>query len=265
MNSAIGLNNYATGEQSRYPELWRGCVGAWAMCLGPTGTRLFDFSGRQNWGTLTNMDAATDWVVSGGQYALDFDGFDDVVQLSSIPDSPNQITATAWARQTVAISLAAYAVFSSTDSAGAVIPFQLESFQGRWGFIWGDGSYVRPAVSFDIVQNQWYHIALVRAGSTANWSYRFFVDGIERLSGTTTVNPGASNPIAIGRNGNRNAQFFPGNIDDVRLYNRALSPAEIRLLASKRGIAYERQRRRRVNEQAAAANARRLRILTGQT
>ena len=67
--------DFATHDESAFPELWDGVVGAWAPCLGPTGLRLHDHSRRSNWGTLTNMDNATDWVVNDGQYALDI--FDD--------------------------------------------------------------------------------------------------------------------------------------------------------------------------------------------
>ena len=70
------LSDYGTYDESTVPQLWDGVVGAWCPSLGPTGSRLHDFSRFNNWGTLTNMDPATDWVVDGGQYALDFDGTD---------------------------------------------------------------------------------------------------------------------------------------------------------------------------------------------
>ena len=67
-------NGFAPRDgQPLYPELWRGCVGAWCPSLGPTGLTLRDWSGFGNHGTLTNMDPGTDWVLSGGRYALDFD------------------------------------------------------------------------------------------------------------------------------------------------------------------------------------------------
>jgi hypothetical protein len=71
--------HYGTYDESAHPDLWNGVVGYWAPCLGPTGLRLHDVSRYNNWGTLTNMDAATDWIVRNGQYALDFDGSNDWV------------------------------------------------------------------------------------------------------------------------------------------------------------------------------------------
>jgi len=46
-----------------FPELWDGCVGAWNPGLGPSGLTLRDWSPYKNHGTLTNMDAGTDWVM----------------------------------------------------------------------------------------------------------------------------------------------------------------------------------------------------------
>lgn len=200
------------------------------------------------------MDAATDWVVSNGRYALDFDGSNDFVSIPAIADSVGRLTVTAWARQTAAISANVYAVFASSDAAGAVLPFQIESFGGKWGFIWGSSPYVRLQQAADLIVSRWQHLALTRSGTTGSWSYRFYVDGIEQISGTTSINPGSSQPIAIGRNGNRASQYFPGNISDVRIYNRVLSSAEIRLLATRRGIAFERRKRNQVYFGAAFFN-----------
>ena len=69
-----------------YPELWRGCVGAWSPSLGPTGVTLRDWSGYARHFALTNMDAGTDWVASGGRYALDLDGTNDYL-LAPTPKS----------------------------------------------------------------------------------------------------------------------------------------------------------------------------------
>jgi hypothetical protein len=39
--------------------------------------------------------------------------------------------------------------------------------------------------------------------------------------------------------GNPGSEYFDGYIDSIDVYSRALSPQEIRLLATRRGIAYE--------------------------
>lgn len=71
---------YGTHQESEYPELWDGCVGAWAPCLGPTRLKLYDLSGNSRHGTLKNMAQASDWPKSFGQHCLDFDGTNDYVE-----------------------------------------------------------------------------------------------------------------------------------------------------------------------------------------
>lgn len=61
-----------SASQALHPGLRRGIVGAWVPALGPTGGGLFDvISGNRN--ALTQMDPATDWVVTEKGYTLDFD------------------------------------------------------------------------------------------------------------------------------------------------------------------------------------------------
>lgn len=59
--------------ESACPELWRGLVGLWAPLLGPTGEVVFGWSsrGQAHNGTLTGMDAGTDWVGGRHGWALD--------------------------------------------------------------------------------------------------------------------------------------------------------------------------------------------------
>ena len=50
--------------ESDKPDLWTGLPGLWMPSLGVTGDTLRDISGYGNHGTLTNMDPATDWVMT---------------------------------------------------------------------------------------------------------------------------------------------------------------------------------------------------------
>ena len=63
------------GLRSGHP-LSRGLVGLWPFWEG-TGGKLMDVSGHGNYGTLTNMDPATDWSSGSRGMELAFDGSDD--------------------------------------------------------------------------------------------------------------------------------------------------------------------------------------------
>jgi hypothetical protein len=89
------------------------------------------------------------------------------------------------------------------------------------------------------------------------------------VNGTKYTAAAGSTAGAFGNSGNRigldGLGDDPSNcmIDDVFVHNRALSPNEIRLLASRRGIAYETNRNRQYN--SAATAARLCNIFTGNS
>ena len=75
--------------------------------------------------------------------------------------------------------------------------------------------------------NTWYHLVAVYDGSKVS----FYVNGSLvndfTISGISTVN---TNPIRIGANSLLNGNWFNGKIDDIKLYNRKLSSAEVIML-----------------------------------
>ena len=72
-----------------------------------------------------------------------------------------------------------------------------------------------------ITENQWHHIAEVNNGGAVT----FYVDGV--ADGTATGGVGLT-PDNIGHD--PASQSFKGNIDDVRVYNRALTADEVKAL-----------------------------------
>ena len=82
-------------------------------------------------------------------------------------------------------------------------------------------SYLDSGVSPTL--SQWQHLAATYDGSTA----RFYVDGAQVASRTVSGGIGSSNTWRIGAYGSVVGGFFDGLIDELRVYNRALSAAEI--------------------------------------
>jgi hypothetical protein len=77
--------------------------------------------------------------------------------------------------------------------------------------------------------NAWHQVACVYS----NQIQQFFIDGTPSLvmSNTAFGNIGVSSiPLRIGRRQDPNNNWFAGSIDDVRVYNRALSSDEVRQL-----------------------------------
>ena len=75
----------------------------------------------------------------------------------------------------------------------------------------------------DPIAGQWQHVAATFDGTTA----RYYIDGAEVASRTVSGSVGSSNTWRIGAYGAHPGGFFDGLIDDVRIYNRALTASEI--------------------------------------
>jgi hypothetical protein len=100
---------------------------------------------------------------------------------------------------------------------------------------WRAQRYGYPIYDFDFTYpsaNVWVHFALVyegAAGGDKSWAY-----GNGELAGSqiAALNTTNGRPFAIGVWSN---YYFDGLIDDVRIYNRALSQAEVASLAGRTG------------------------------
>jgi hypothetical protein len=168
---------------------------------------------------------------------LDFDGVNDSVITGNLAKTTSHATICGWIKRNGTISPnAGFIVSRSEGNIGLVESAgDTDTVTGTWnntGSEWGN-----PGLS--LTDNQWHFIAMVVSGPTLT-IYRdesFFSISITATARTLGVfnignDPGASN------------RFFRGCMDDIRIYNRALSPNEIRLLATRPGIAYEMAPRR---------------------
>jgi glucose/arabinose dehydrogenase/PKD repeat protein len=201
------------------PPPTTGLVGAWGFDEA-SGTTANDTSGAGNPGTIAGPTRT-----AGGRYggALSFDGVNDLVTVADAPslDLTTGMTLEAWVRPTVGgdwktVMLKeqpghlAYALYSSTDTgrpSGHV-------------FAGGDRAVGGPAA---LPNNAWSHLATTWDGLTS----RLYVNGTQVASGALTGTAATSSlPLRIGGN-TVWSEWFGGLIDEVRVYNRALSPAEI--------------------------------------
>ena len=241
------LNGFAPRDgQPLYPSLWKGCVGAWNPGLGPSGLTLRDQSGFQNNGTLTNGPT---FAASQGKYGIKFLGLSTYSSLSdrNFPTGAKPWTISAWANTAVTGESGSIQRFvfswgtASVSQRGTMALQQSKlSYPYYGGALYGNTS---------LAINTWYPLAIVYDGATVS----FFVNGLR--DGTTSFVPSItlSGTSSIGSpfdNLGNSSYTWNGLIDDVRLYNRALSPDEIRTLSTRRGIAYEMAPRRRSSAQS---------------
>ncbi len=250
-------------SESAYPNLWRGLAGWWCPSINPRGgNRLFDLLPYQNHGTLTGM-ANDDWVVSGGQGALDFDGINDNVRNDSWSvqqQGRSQISVSLWARFAGAASRIEVCSFFGLDGTHTAY-FVYRNSAGRATAEFGSGA--GAATGTTVINSQiWVHLC----GTYDTTTNRIYRSGNLESSTTYTLANLSGSRFVFGayhqNAGAPNQLPLFGQLDDVRIYNRVLTPSEIRLLASKRGIGLEpRQKHYTYTQQP--SGARRRRLLTG--
>ena len=162
--------------------------------------------------------------------AISLDGSTGFVRIPNAPelDFAGVITLAAWCRPRAIDGLRIVVAHGTSFSPNGEVYLRLEAdtYQiGSWNG--GDHRAVSPIPPGD--RNSWVHLAGLYDGTT----WRLYRNGqevkVDGDLGAVTVNE----VWAIGARSRSSAdRFFQGEIDDVRIYDRALSAAEIIALAT---------------------------------
>ncbi|HRF64106.1 MAG TPA: PKD domain-containing protein [Candidatus Competibacter sp.] len=186
-----------------------------------SGTTVVDASGNGNNGIISGTTRT-----ASGKFgsALSFDGISNWVTVndSASLDPTNGMTLEAWVYPTATMSSwrsvllkeqtggLAYALYANSDSNQAVSSLN----------IGGDKNLAGGSA---LATNAWVHLATTYDGTTQ----RLYINGNQVASnaqaGSITVSDGV---LRIGGNSVW-GEYFKGNIDEIRIYNRALSAGEI--------------------------------------
>jgi prepilin-type N-terminal cleavage/methylation domain-containing protein len=238
---------YEVGSDLFIPSPHSGLVGYWSFDEG-TGTIAYDLSGYGNNGTLNNFNftATSGWTTGKIGKALIFDGVNDYV---SIPDNPSldinqSITVIAYVYPT-APTLTYFRSFVSKYYTVNQRTYQLNVDEGYTSELLGQETFqfwisccdgvTRDHVEALAARNVWQHVSGVYDYSTRNLA--IYVNGEPKQKKTTSIIGIATNdlstyPLAIGATSNGTAiqNVIQGIIDEIRIYNRALSDSEIKYL-----------------------------------
>src|SRR3989344_5748408 len=210
-------------------DITTGLVGHWKFDE-ISGTTAADSSGNNNTGTLTNGPT---WATGKINNALSFDGTDDYINLGNMNVSGSGITIAAWVKaDTFSSSLDTrfiskanstseqghYWMLGQTNSGGDKLRFRLKA---------GGSTQTLIASSGNLPTGTWFHAIATYDGTTM----RLYKDGIEVGSSAKsgTINTDTTIPANIGRNPD-GSNHIDGTMDDVRIYNRALSTSDIQAL-----------------------------------
>jgi len=212
-------------------DLNEGLISHWKFDEG-SGAIAYDSNGTND-GTIYGAQ----WTDGVLESALSFDGVDDYVDLgnSSSLKPPLPVTLCTW------INLSNVGKLQRI----VVLDEQLGFYYGIWFYVrdydnlgigYGDGGpadmwHRRSKVgTTELSADTWYHVAAVINGPT---DINLYINGVDDggiYSGSGGSLTYSTSNSYIGSHKLFNEEFFDGSIDDVRIYDRALSAVEIQQL-----------------------------------
>lgn len=152
----------------------------------------------------------------GAGRSLEFDGTDDYVNVGSM-SIPSAYSIFLWVKPN---DVGGYRIAFGKSGGSDPVRIQFKVSNNDWDFVYGDGKGV---TGNSISVEQWQHLAVVVDGTSIN-TYR---NGVFQKSGTAGPITVSSSTIYIGWNGVAGLKYS-GTIDEVRIWNVALSQSTIR-------------------------------------
>jgi lysophospholipase L1-like esterase len=201
-------------------DLPSGLVAAFNFNLG-TGTVLPDVSGKNNSGTISNAVWST--TAHGSEpHSLYFDGSNAIVNVpnASSLDLTSGMTLEAWVNPTAlngslgdVISKGANNYYLAASSPNGNDPAAGGTFGGKSRTVYGSAA---------LPVNTWTFVTATYNGRVLDLYENSVLVSSLRVSGNILA---SSDPLQIG--GNNLGNYFTGYLDDVRIYNQALTAAAI--------------------------------------
>lgn len=168
-----------------------------------------------------------------GSDSTSFDGGSDYILIGNHEElnSP-KITVSSWFKINLTGNIYNYITSNAKDCCGSYNGTEFWVYSGYlYGTIW-NGTSASVSSLYILNPNQWYYGAFTYNGSVIN----LYLDGILIATTFSTLGIGStpSYPFAIGGMGmSPNEYNINGSISNVKIYNRALSDSEIKLLYDK--------------------------------
>jgi type II secretory pathway pseudopilin PulG len=227
---------YEVGSNVSLTPFSKGLIGYWSFDEG-SGASAGDGSGYGNNGALmTTSSTLPQWVQGKIGNALQFDGASSYVDAgtSQVFSITKTVSISAWIKLSYFKNWAA--MLSVGNWLGTSPYYSSYAFQ-----IWGDGS-LRTIFNYNVANpivvnsttklllNTWQFVAVTYDGS----SVKLFINGQPAISpvpySSTVQAKDPSHHAYIGNDPTGSIEYISGMIDDLRIYNRALSDAEVQAI-----------------------------------
>jgi hypothetical protein len=200
-----------SGAAPSMPE--DGLIAHWKFDEG-SGTTATDSAGTNN-GTIRGGAAWTTGRVGG---ALRFDGGNDYVSFAPVSAlAGNSVTVSCWVRLS-GLTGVWNPILTQSNAGGDGYYLYIYEDKPMFALIGGGGA-VQAVGSENILWNEWYQLAGTNDGS----SLRIYVDAGLKGSASSVGRTGVSSNTYVA---SASGAYYSGLVDDVRIYNRALSKYE---------------------------------------
>ncbi|MFV8339638.1 PKD-like domain-containing protein [Flavobacterium sp. LB3P21] len=226
-------NNYITDT-----AIGTGATGKWTIksstAISPCNTATFLPNDTDPNATFTG-DAGTyvlTWTAAGCSddvsvvlrdcATINFDGANDNITFKDNYDFTAPFSIEVWVKPNAVTGT--QTIFSKRDSNNLSTGYDLKLTGDKISFNWnGAGTIISNNA---ISTNRWYHIAVTFSGAT----YRLYIDGIE-VKNESGILPTTNNFDcilgAMNRLGSQPVSYFNGWMDEVKIWNKALTPEQL--------------------------------------
>ncbi len=190
-----------------------------------TASQATDFSGHGNTGTLTNMESA-DWVIGKRSKALSFDGVDEYVTggTAGFNTGTSARTISGWVKSNTSSAVRVPFVYGTCGPGndGKAFGVYIDTVDSL--HFWGCGT-ADYDTAVTVTENIWHYIAVTYDGTNV----QVYLDGATAGSATARTLGSSTAFFEVGGanlldSGN---YYFPGLVDEVRVYARARTAAGV--------------------------------------
>jgi len=222
------------------PDLKEGLIGRWTF-EGSSSKTARDSSGRGMHGRIHGAKRAKGRTGRG----LEFDGKDDYVELpKGFADFTRGITVAVWARPTAVAKWARFIDFGNGPGQDNILLARPETTSSLTFNVYGSSGKTGSVIASRVIElGHWQHLA---ATVDSSGNMLLYKDGRHVGTGKTnrSLRKVTRTKNYVGRSNWDTDDYYKGSIDDLAVYDRALSPEEIKLLVNPaaRGPAPKRTR-----------------------
>lgn len=188
-------------------------------------------------GFIGSGEVIPDLELISNDYAMEFDGTDNYVRAASsnyaIADWTNPWTISFWVKYSTSLSWDVMATFGVETGSASTTRYIM--IGGNTDYLFtgvGDTDGGTTTIKFNIGSglndDNWHHVVYIGDGTSGDFP-TVYIDGVVAApsAGTTNLYNSSTYLNVIGTGSTATGRYFPGDMDEVAIWNKALSASDI--------------------------------------